>query len=116
MKARLTLKPGQRGTKKLLERYGDDLLYVRYRYDAERKKRIKTVELIIEETDWEPSVKGLSLDQPVDPRVAPEEKALQRAIKQAGGIWSRHCKVWKLRYVDVIKLGIEERMVNAPTA
>ncbi len=33
MKARRKLKPGQQGTKNLLEVYGDALLCVRYRYD-----------------------------------------------------------------------------------
>ncbi|MBJ6752323.1 hypothetical protein [Geomonas anaerohicana] len=44
MKSRLNLKPGQRGTKHLVEKYGAALLYVRYRYDEERGVRLKTVE------------------------------------------------------------------------
>ena len=56
MKTRLNLKPGQKGAGKLSAQYGDRLLCVRYRYDEERKKRLKTVELITEETDWEPKV------------------------------------------------------------
>jgi hypothetical protein len=47
MKTRLKLKPGQRGTKKLLTQYGDRFVGVRYRYDAKQKKRFKTVELIV---------------------------------------------------------------------
>jgi hypothetical protein len=31
MKTRVKLKPGQKGTKKLVERYGDALVCVRYR-------------------------------------------------------------------------------------
>ena len=42
MKLRLNLKPGQRGTKLLVERYGAALLYVRCRYDPERGVRLKT--------------------------------------------------------------------------
>jgi len=42
----LHLKPGQTGTKQLLAPYGDHLVCVRYHYDAQRKKRIKTVEII----------------------------------------------------------------------
>ena len=38
MKARVTLKPGQKGTKKLVERYGDALVCVRYRYDPVKRK------------------------------------------------------------------------------
>ena len=54
MCSRLTLKPGQRGTKKLCAEYGERLLYVRYRYDEERRKRFKIVELFVDEVDWEP--------------------------------------------------------------
>ena len=50
----LILKPGQRGTKKLCAEYGERLLCVRYRYDEERRKRPKTVELEVDEVDWEP--------------------------------------------------------------
>jgi len=46
---RLHLKPGQKGTKQLLAQYGDRLICVRYRYDVQRKKRLKTVELLVAE-------------------------------------------------------------------
>jgi hypothetical protein len=54
LKTKLTLRPGQRGTKQLRAQYGDRLVCVRYRYDAQRHRRVKTVELIIEETEWTP--------------------------------------------------------------
>ena len=57
MKTRLNLKSGQKGTKKLVNIYGDSLICVRYRYDEKRKKHLKTAELIIEESDWEPEEK-----------------------------------------------------------
>ncbi|MDM8552932.1 hypothetical protein QUF72_22830 [Desulfobacterales bacterium HSG2] len=57
MKTRLILKPGQKGTKKLVDIYGDRLVRVRYRYDEKRKKRLKTAEVLIEETDWDPERK-----------------------------------------------------------
>lgn len=47
-----TLKPGQNGTKRLVEKYGDRLVSVRYKYDADLRKRYTTVELIEEESDW----------------------------------------------------------------
>lgn len=50
MKTRLILKPGQPGTKRLVEKYGDYLLCVRFKYDAESRQRLKTVELIVERT------------------------------------------------------------------
>ena len=48
-RVRLNLKPGQKGTKQLLAQYGDRLVCVRYRYDAYRKKRLKTVEILVAE-------------------------------------------------------------------
>ncbi len=54
MRTRLVLKQGQRGTKELSKKYGEDLLYVRFRCDAETRQRLKTVELIVEKTEWAP--------------------------------------------------------------
>jgi len=56
MEARATLRPGQKGTKKLLARFGDRLICVRYRYDTTRRKRFTTVELIVDEADWTASI------------------------------------------------------------
>ena len=49
MKTQTHLKPGQKGTKRLVEKYGDSLLCVRYRYDEIRGIRLKTVEIVVEE-------------------------------------------------------------------
>ena len=49
-----TRRPGQPGTLALLRHYGDSLLCVRYYYDAEKRRRFQTVELVVEETAWEP--------------------------------------------------------------
>lgn len=58
MRTRLKLKPGQRGTKKLQAMYGDRLICVRYRYDAEHGRRLKTIELIVDEKEWSPRDQG----------------------------------------------------------
>ena len=49
MKAYAHLKPGQDGTKRLVDQYGDKLLCVRYRYDEIRGVKLKTVEIIVDE-------------------------------------------------------------------
>jgi len=49
MKTHTHLKPGQKGTRRLVEKYGDALLCVRYRYDEIRGVRMKTVEIVVEE-------------------------------------------------------------------
>jgi len=53
MKVRRKLLPGQPGTSKLLDQYGEDLVCVRYRYDAEQKIRLKTIEIIVNEIAME---------------------------------------------------------------
>ncbi|MGA8050102.1 MAG: hypothetical protein WCA09_07985 [Burkholderiales bacterium] len=54
METRLTLRPGQHGTRKLVARFGERLVRVRYLYDAEAGRRLKTVELIVESVPWTP--------------------------------------------------------------
>lgn len=70
MRIRLHLKPGQKGTKQLLAQYGDRLICVRHRYDAQRRKRFKTVELVVTERDWDPPRPQRANDQIVALRVA----------------------------------------------
>lgn len=43
------LKPGNKGAKQYVAKYGDALVGVRYRYDRARGVLLKTVELVIEE-------------------------------------------------------------------
>jgi hypothetical protein len=106
----LHLKPGQRGTKRLVAEHGDRLVCVRYRYDAARKKRIKTVELVVAEADWRPR---FAPDEIVAVRVAFSEVAIRRRVKQAGGAWNPDRAVWHLRYDRVVALGLRRRIVTA---
>lgn len=53
MKSHKNLKPGENGTLRLVERFGDTLLCVRYRYDAIRDVRIKTAEINRRGETWE---------------------------------------------------------------
>src|SRR5262245_38099296 len=69
MRTLLHLKPGQKGTKQLLAQYGARLVCVRYRYDAEQKKRFKTVELLVAERHWEPPQPRFAHDQILTLRV-----------------------------------------------
>jgi hypothetical protein len=48
MKSYCHLKPGQKGTRRLVEQFGDALLCVRYRYDEKRGVKLKTVEIIVD--------------------------------------------------------------------
>jgi hypothetical protein len=42
------LRPGRKGTGRLIEKYGTSLLWVRYRYDEKRGVRLKTVQIIFQ--------------------------------------------------------------------
>ena len=113
-RVRLHLKPGQKGTKQLLAEYGDRLICVRYRYDAQQKKRLKTVELVVSERDWQPPRPRIRNDQIVALTVAFAEVAIRKRVKQAGGIWNTEQRVRQLRYDRVVALSLTSRIVDAP--
>jgi hypothetical protein len=115
-RVRLHLKPGQKGTKRLLAQYGDRLICVRYRYDTQRKKRFKTVELLVAECDWEPRRPRFAPDQIVGLRVAFADVAVRGRVKQAGGTWNPERRVWQLRYDRVVALGLTPSIVNEPAS
>ena len=54
METRVTLRPGEKGTKALVAEHGQRLICVRYRYDPNARMRYKTVELVVEQVPWEP--------------------------------------------------------------
>jgi len=108
MQARSKLKPGQKGTRKLVELYGSRLVCVRYRHDEQRRKRFRTVELIVDESPWTPP--PIKPDQLVAVRVELNEVELQRRVKLAGGKWFPPHKVWRLRYDQAVALGLESRI------
>ena len=106
MRTRLTRKPGQKGTKELTLIYGEKLVCVRYRYDTEKKRRYKTVEIIVEESEWIPN------DALVLVKVAWGEQGISYKVKKAGGIWNKSKQAWELRYDKVVELQLEDRLLN----
>ena len=98
MTARLKLRPGQKGTKKLVAEYGDALVCVRYRYDEASGTRMKTVELVVEKTAWKPPVKKLSDSDLVPVRIGFADSALREKAKAAKGRWDPEKKLWFFRY------------------
>lgn len=86
--------------------YGEKLVCVRYRYDTDRKRRYKTVEIIVEETEWIPN------DALVLVKVAWGEKEIAYRVKTAGGIWNKTKQAWELTYGKVVELQMEDRVVK----
>lgn len=113
MQAKKKLRPGQDGTKSLLDKYGEQLLCVRYRYDEERQLRHTTVELIVATVPWRPAPKTVTLEAIVGVQVGLPETELQRKVKQAGGKWNRALRLWELRYDQAIALGLKTRIESS---
>jgi hypothetical protein len=109
MQVRKKLKPGQDGTRSLLDKYGDQMVCVRYRYDEERRLRYKTVELIVETVPWEPLTE-IPADTVVGLKVGLQEIELQSKIRQVGGKWNRGRQVLELSYDKVLALGLASRI------
>ena len=104
------LNPGQPGTKRLVSQYGARLMCVRYRYDALQGKRFKTVELIIEESPWQPPVRLFEDDEIVAILIEFNEINWRNRVKMAGGKWNPNLKLWEIPYGQVRKLGLTERI------
>ena len=119
MEARVTLRPGAKGTKALTAEFGDRLICVRYRYDITGKRRLKTVEIIVDEGPWEPAPRQSNIEpererpqEIVGVRVAFAEEALRRTVREAGGHWDRHMSLWLMPISTVRLLGLEERIIR----
>ena len=111
METRLTLRPGQNGTKKLLERYGERLVRVRYLYDPQAGRRLKTVELIVESIAWRPRHSRRRDDEIVAVRIAYQETDLRERAKRLGAVWRPAQKLWEITWRDAKRLGIGNRVM-----
>jgi hypothetical protein len=99
---------GQKGAKNLLDRYGERLVCIRYRFDERRRKRFTTVEIIVEESGWSPPERPVI----VGLRVDFQETELQRRVKQAGGKWNSTKRVREIHYDQAVALGLKKRIVK----
>jgi|SRR5208337_4895617 hypothetical protein len=114
MITRLKLKPGQKGTKALSEKYGDALVCVRYRYDEASRTRIKTVELIVDKKELTPSRKQQQKieDEALVPvRIAYGEKQLGKMARSAGGKWDPDVKLWYIQYGNIKGTELEQHII-----
>jgi len=113
MDVRATLKPGQNGTRQLVDEYGDRLVCVRYRYDKARRMRYKTIELIVEEKPWVPPYTEDPARR-VLVQIGYGETELREKVKAAGGYWSPEQRAWVLSYQKVLELKLEKRVRPKP--
>ncbi len=110
MKTRLILKPGQRGTKSLVKKYGEALLCVRFRYDAKAQQRIKTVELVVERTAWKPPKPRYAADTLVPLQIRVDDMSMRQEAKAAGGRWNPEKRLWFVKYGRIAGTPLEKHI------
>jgi hypothetical protein len=123
MRARSKLRPGQPGTLKLVKQFGDRLVCVRYRYDALKRRRYTTAEIIVDESDWDPMPSATARHERVPVRIEVNEVKLRAKVKAAGGKWNPEKRLWLVPMEQVLQLGLTNRVnkthqtttSNAPT-
>lgn len=135
MRVRLVRRPGQHGTKRHVEQYGDRLVCVRYRYDEAGRRRFTTVEIIVDEAPWEPPTDlAESLETPDRQRSPDKGEAtrfrqlhpstlvgvrLPKGMEQlaprlvgAGAVRRDLLDIWAIRYDAASALGVQAYIVD----
>lgn len=105
------MKPGQKGTKALVEKFGEDLVCVRYRYDEANRTRIKTVELIVERKQLLPSAKKKTDETLVPVQIAYGATKLGKMARSAGGKWDPDVKLWYIQYGKIKGTELEQHII-----
>ena len=100
------LMPQDAGTRRWAAEFGDKLLCVRYRVDAERQRRQTTVELVVDEAPTLGSAR-------VGLRITWAEKELRQRVKEAGGKWDAGAGLWMLPQGIARQLGLADRIVGS---
>jgi hypothetical protein len=120
MEVRQTLRPGQRGTLKLLARFGEQLICVRYRYDPRTQMRLTTVELVVTlqtgsyaKQAKAPAASPLAPPRRVKVRIAYDEWALRHAARAAGGFWCPKDQAWDVPADAAAEFGIVDRIIQS---
>lgn len=108
MKAYAHLKPGQKGTMRLVEKYGEALLCVRYRYDEVRRVKLKTVEIVVDEKPMHSPRFNDSDMVPVS--VAFDETELRELLKKIRARWEPQIKMWFAPYRLIRGTPLEARI------
>ena len=102
------LLPQQPGTIKLARRYGNALVCVRYRQDAEGVIRYTTVELLVSEARIQKTA-GTEL---VSVQIEAHEFELLRRIRSSGGQWEADQYTWRITRNKAKRLGLLNRVVR----
>ncbi|WP_288130001.1 hypothetical protein [Microbulbifer sp.] len=94
-----TFKPGDDGTKRYSEKYGQQLCAVRYRRSPCKKTVYTTVEIIVSERDAYRRNERIAPQRNLDKKwvalkIAFEEVHLRNEVRRIGGRWSKTAQAW----------------------
>lgn len=116
------LSPGAPGTRRLLDRYGDALVCVRYREDQRGGSRYTTIELIVDRRPAKPSRQPPAATAATTTTGAPSatvlvridfhEAELRQRIKQAGATWNPTRRLWQVPRDAIRPLKLASRIVR----
>lgn len=98
-----------------MSEYGDALVCVRYRYDVKKRKQFKTIEIIVDESDWTPPPPKFPERALVGLRIGFQEKTLQEQAKVLGARWDREKRLWLVRYGLIAGTKLEKFIVLEAT-
>lgn len=116
-----TLKRGQPGSRRWLERHGDRLLCVRYREDPEALQRYVTVELLVDTKPIRPAAGTAASARKVRPeddtrfvhvRIEVHEEATRRRAYEAGATCAPGKPVWRMPLATARALRLLRRIVD----
>jgi hypothetical protein len=99
------LRPGQPGSQKLAERFGDRLVCVRHRLDPTGHRRITTVELVMTDAPIQHRDNAM-----VRVRIDYEETQLRAQALQNGATWLPKPRRWCMPRQTAHRLGLRERI------
>ncbi len=95
----------------MVDKYGDALVCVRYRYDELTGIRIKTVELVVERKVWTPPPTRFAPHELVPVHIAFKEDKLKQMAKAAGGRWDPVAKLWFIPYGKICNTTLEKHLI-----
>ncbi len=113
-----SMRPGEKGTQRLLREWGEHLVMVRYREDEAKTRRYTTIEIVVDERKRpEPQINQRAAlaqrnKQLVGLRVHYADSATQKRLRQAKAYWHRGVKLWLCRYDTAVALGLRDRIVE----
>ena len=106
------LRPGDPGTKKTVEKFGDRLVCIRYRYDQQKQIRYKTAEIILEEKSWKLNEQRIPANKLLKIRIGKFETTIRALVKSYGGKYDLKTGYYLLPYSTIKKLDLMQRIIK----